>query len=130
MLHSRQVIADRASALGSLEAYHTAMVAADTEALERLLAPHFELVHITGYIQPKNEWLQLVRTGRFNYHQVDIDQDSVSVIVRRDTSRVNGRGVFNATINGTHAPWRLEFVLEMRRHGMNWLIAHASYATY
>lgn len=43
------------------------MVEADTHALEALLTPGFELVHITGYAQPKAEWLEEIRSGGMAY---------------------------------------------------------------
>jgi len=35
--------------------YNRAMVAADVELLDQLLAPQFTLTHMTGYVQPRAE---------------------------------------------------------------------------
>jgi hypothetical protein len=41
-----------------------------------------------------------------------------------------GRGIFNASINGMTAPWRLMFVLELEKHEGVWIIASARYTTF
>jgi len=46
--------------------YHAAMVDARTADLDALLARDFALVHITGYVQPKAEWFDVIRSGTFD----------------------------------------------------------------
>ena len=53
----------RDAVLAGYAAEREAMVAGDAEALGALLARDFTLVHITGYRQPKAEWLADVRSG-------------------------------------------------------------------
>lgn len=51
-----------------IEAYRAhlqAMTDGDTEALDDMLDDGFALTHITGYEQPKTEWLSQMRAGRF-----------------------------------------------------------------
>ena len=48
-----------------------AMVAGDAEALGELLAGDFTLVHMTGYRQPRAEWLADVRSGAMTYHSME-----------------------------------------------------------
>ncbi|WP_166215875.1 nuclear transport factor 2 family protein [Pseudomonas atagonensis] len=113
-----------------LNAYHNAMIEARTSDLDRLLHPEFSLVHITGYIQPKHEWLDLVWSGDFNYHRIELEQRSIGVGVIGKSSTVQGRGIFNASINGKTAPWRLQFTLELTQHKGVWMIASARYITF
>jgi hypothetical protein len=40
------------------------MTSSDTGALDELLADDFALTHLTGYAQPKNEWLAQLRAGQ------------------------------------------------------------------
>lgn len=70
---------DREAILALLDSYHNAMVAAQVNELERFLAPDFCLVHMTGYVQPKGEWLTVVSEGDFNYHAIEVDQSSLAV---------------------------------------------------
>lgn len=43
----------------------------DTETLARVLSDGFTLTHMTGYVQPKTEWLSQMREARFVYHSID-----------------------------------------------------------
>lgn len=113
-----------------LNAYHAAMVEARTADLQRLLEPGYSLMHITGYVQPKREWLDLIELGDFNYHRIDLEQNSLEISVTENTSTVKGRGIFNATIKGMRAPWRLRFTLQLKKHDDVWVIANARYTTF
>lgn len=113
-----------------LHAYHAAMVAARTGQLSDLVDDDYSLVHITGYVQPKNEWFDVIRTRQFDYHRIDIEDRTLSVSVSGDTATVTGRGVFNATINGMHAPWRLQFQMAWSRQHGAWRIKSARYTSY
>lgn len=110
-----------------LRAYHDAMISARTDDLDRLLDSGFLLVHITGYEQPKREWFGVMRSGQFDYHRIDVDEEAVSVKVTDSTAVVTGQGMFSATINGMNAPWRLQFTMAVRQRGDAWTIMHARY---
>jgi hypothetical protein len=101
-----------------------------TDDLDRLLDSAFSLVHISGYEQPKREWFGVVGSGQFDYHRIDVEDKAVSVNVTGNTAVVTGRGIFNATINGMDAPWRLQLTMRFERRGDTWTIMHARYTTY
>ena len=121
---------DSGEILGLLRAYHAAMVAARTDQLAELVDADYSLVHITGYVQPKDEWFDVLQSGQFDYHWIDIDELSLSVIVSGATAEVAGRGIFDATINGMHAPWRLQFTMTWSAQGGAWRIMSAKYSSY
>lgn len=113
-----------------LIAYHGAMVDADIDRLNGLLDAGYSLVHITGYEQPKDEWFDVIRTGQFDYHKIDIEQNSLSVSVTDVTAVVTGRGVFNATINGMRNPWKLQFKMTWTKEENGWKVTSARYSSY
>jgi hypothetical protein len=114
-----------AAILEVLDGYHHAMVEADTGKLAALVDHRFSLVHITGYVQPRDEWFEVIRTGQFDYHRIDIDE----AVVRFDAglASVSGSGTFTARINGMHAPWRLRFTLVLAPENGQWRIMSARY---
>jgi hypothetical protein len=116
---------NRAAVVEVLDDYHRAMVEADTDKLTTLVDGRFSLVHITGYVQPRDEWFEVIRTGQFDYHRIDIDE--VVVRLDADVANVTGSGTFNATINGMHAPWRLRFTLVLAPENGQWRIMSARY---
>lgn len=88
----------------SLRAYHAAMVDARTVDLDGLLDPNVALVHITGYIQPKDEWFGVLRSRQFDYHRIDLDENTISVSLNGDAAELTERSLFNATISGARTP--------------------------
>lgn len=112
-----------------LDAYHDAMVAGSIDALDELVHENFSLVHITGYVQPKQEWFEEIETYQFHYHRIRVDEESLSVIATGDHAVVRGRGIFDATINGIRSPWRLQFTVRFSRSG-RWRIDQAQYGTF
>ncbi len=121
---------EHAEILRLLDDYHAAMVAARSDTLENLVDSEFTLTHITGYVQPKAEWLRVVRSGDFDYHSIQVHAPALTVEESSDTAVINGRGVFNATINGLKAPWRLQFTLELTRKKGQWKLMYAKYSSY
>lgn len=84
-------------------------------------------MHITGCQQFKNEWLDVIRSGQFDYHVIRIDETALSLTVTGEHATIAGRGVFDATINGMHAPWRLRFQLACSRPAGLWKSMSARY---
>ncbi len=127
---SREENSDRAQILQVMGSYHAAMIEARTADLDKLLADDYSLVHITGHVQPKNEWFGVIRSGEFDYHRIDVEEKAISVSITGSTAVVIGRGIFNATINGMKNPWRLQFTLQFEKHDGTWTIMRARYSTF
>ncbi|WP_328979847.1 nuclear transport factor 2 family protein [Streptomyces canus] len=108
----------REEVLAAYRAHLRAMTDGDTDALDDLLDSGFTLTHITGYQQPKAEWLSQMRAGQFVYHSVI--EKSVTVDAEGDTARLVGRIVTEATVYGTHADWPLQFTMDWARSGETW----------
>ncbi|MDO0917301.1 nuclear transport factor 2 family protein [Streptomyces sp. DT2A-34] len=86
----------REEVLAAYRAHLQAMADGDTDALDDLLDDGFTLTHITGYQQPKAEWLSQMRAGQFVYHSVI--EKNVTVDVQGDAARLVGRIVTEATV--------------------------------
>ena len=110
-----------------LEAYHSAMVGVSINVLDTLLDEAFTLTHITGYVQPRKEWLDVVRSGDFNYHEIQIDEQSLKLEVSPTSAKAIGRGIFYATINGFKRHWPLQFNITLFKQNDGWKLEHARY---
>lgn len=106
------------------------MEEAEITALDALLTAGYALTHITGYEQPKAEWFGVMRSGAFNYHHITLNDRYTTIDVMGEQATISGRGIFNATINGLHSPWRLQFVTEWVREKGQWKMRHATYRSY
>jgi ketosteroid isomerase-like protein len=117
---------DLAAARANYEAQRRAMVAGDADALGALLAEDFTLVHMTGYRQPKTEWLADVASGAMTYHSIeDID---VTVGVSGGAPVVTARTRTAATIWGASGTWPLQLRITFMRAGDSW-VASATVAS-
>jgi hypothetical protein len=96
-----------------------AMVAGDADALGALLADGCTLTHMTGYRQPKEEWLADVRSGEMTYHAVEDVQ--VSIDVSGEFPVLTARTRTEATIWGAHGTWPLQLRMQFTWDGSAWL---------
>lgn len=103
------------------------MTAGDTDALDDLLDDDFTLSHITGYVQPKAEWLAQMPAGQFIYHAVQ--HKSATVDGTNMRVRLVGRIVTDATVYGTRATWRLKLTMDYIRAGDDRIALNAVAAT-
>jgi hypothetical protein len=104
------------------------MLAADVDALDVLLADGFTLTHMTGYQQPKAQWLADVRSGQMTYHAME-DLD-VCVDLSGATPVVDARTRSEATTWGSHGTWPLRLRIHLTRAGGSWLASHTVASTW
>jgi hypothetical protein len=110
----------RAAVLANYEGQRRGMVAGDADARGALLADDFTLVHMTGYRQPRAEWLADVRAGAMTYHSMeDVD---VSVDVSGDAPVVTARTRTAATIWGASGTWPLQLRISFAHDGTAWVV--------
>lgn len=104
------------------------MIAKDTAAMSSILDQDFTLTHITGYIQPKAEWLNEVATESMKYysaeevdHHIDVGGDRAEVTIR---SRVDAR------IWGSRNTWRLQQKMKLEKRNGAWIILYSIASTF
>ncbi len=119
---------DRSEILENYRAQLRAMVDGDTDELGDLLTEDFSLTHMTGYFQPKQEWLAQMRAGQFRYH--DAQEENVSLQVDGDTAQLVGKTLTDATVYGTRATWPLQLTMDFIRADGRWLAARSEATTW
>lgn len=99
-----------------------AMVAGDTEALGAMLDESFVLTHLTGYRQPKQEWISQMREGRFIYHRMEAH--AVTVSLNGSRARLTGDTHTDSTASGSRRPggWRLRMVQDYEWRDGQWTV--------
>lgn len=104
-------------------AFTDAMLAADTAALRSLTAATFTLRHMTGYVQPLNDWLHEMEMGEFIYYSVEIRRTEITL---RDAHAVLlARTVTDARVYGNRANWQLQLELQYRFEQDHWVAERA-----
>ncbi|TGD18356.1 nuclear transport factor 2 family protein [Levilactobacillus suantsaiihabitans] len=109
--------------------YNQAMAADDTAALDCLLGPDFTLTHMTGYVQPRAEWLGELKRGTMHYFSSIEDH----VAMRATTSgwQVTGQNRVVASIHGSgRHEWPLNTVMTVSQIDGRWQILSAVVTTY
>jgi hypothetical protein len=119
---------DGAMILQVYRKYHEYMVEKNTLALSVLLDDAFELVHMTGYAQTKNEWLDQIDAEAMRYYS-SAEKD-VTVSGRNDTATITGRNLVDARINGYRNTWRLQLEMEFLKRNGIWTIIYATASAY
>ncbi|MFC6202156.1 nuclear transport factor 2 family protein [Lactiplantibacillus nangangensis] len=109
--------------------YNLAMAADNVDQLDQLLAPQFTLTHMTGYVQPRAEWLGEIKTGQMAYF--DSQEDQIEVVKVGDGWRLTGQSRVTASIHGSarHA-WPLRTVMSIQRLAGRLQIMTAIVTTY
>ncbi|MCM3654779.1 nuclear transport factor 2 family protein [Metabacillus litoralis] len=109
-----------------LAVYHRidgAMVNKDTETLDDILDDNYVLVHITGYHQPKQEWLEQIDNEEMTYfktmpQKTTITIDGNTAILICDTK-------IDARIYGFRNTWSMQMKMRFEKRGDNWYPVNA-----
>lgn len=119
---------DEAAIRDAWSAQREAMVRADTAALDVLLDDSFTLTHMTGYVQPKREWLEAIDAGEMRYHAME----DVSVTVDAEGSErvLTTRTRTDATIWGSRSTWPLRLRLTFTPDGDGWTALRSVASTW
>jgi hypothetical protein len=105
------------------------MVDGDVVALDGILEDTFTLTHITGYEQPKAEWLEHIQQDRMRYHRIEEREMRVEQHAG-DFATALTRNVVTATIHGSHGTWNLESSHQLIWRAERWWIASTHVVTY
>lgn len=103
--------------------YNQAMVQADVETLDKLLSDDFSLTHITGYVQPKAEWLADVQSGRMSYSKTE--EHSVTANLQGSKAKIIGQAYTTANIWGAKGTWALQLDFDLAEQQGQWKMTKA-----
>lgn len=120
--------AEAAEVVAAHERECRAMVDGNVAVLGSLLAEDFALTHMTGYRQPREEWLHDVETGRMRYHSM-VDA-RVDARVDGDVALLDARTRTEATIWGGHGVWRLRLRTRFERTPDGWIAQETVASTW
>ncbi|WP_226555068.1 nuclear transport factor 2 family protein [Priestia aryabhattai] len=95
-----------------------AMVNKDTDILDNILDDGYILVHITGYHQDKQEWLEKIENEEMKYYKTmpqrtTITIDSNTAILDCDTK-------IDARIYGFRRIWGMKMKMNFEKRGGSW----------
>ncbi|QLL69968.1 nuclear transport factor 2 family protein [Lactobacillus sp. 3B(2020)] len=107
-----------------------AMVNKDILKLNEILAPTMTLQHMTGYVQPKLEWIDQIQNGEIKYYS-SIEENIKDIIIGGDKASLVGQSRVKASVWGSRtATWSLEMKMKFIKNNGRWIIAKQIASTY
>jgi hypothetical protein len=119
---------EKARILAAHRAMYRAMLGGRTAELGALLDDGYSLTHITGYRQPKREWLGAIDSGEMRYHSEQ--ENSVTIEVSDATALLVARSVVTATIFGARGTWNLQLTTTYARKADKWMAMRTVATTF
>ena len=108
---------------------YKAMVEKDTKTLNRIHAPEFVLIHMTGMRQSKQAYIRAIADGTLNYYSAEHEQ--MDVTVNNDRATLQGRSRVSAAVfgGGKHT-WKLQLTFQLVKRDGQWLFTQSKASTY
>lgn len=107
-----------------------AMVDKDIVKLNEILAPSMQLQHMTGYMQPKLEWIDQIQNGEMKYFS-SIEENIKEIVIEGNSASLVGQNKVMASVWGSQvATWPLQMKMEFTKSNGKWIIANQIASTY
>ncbi len=104
------------------------MIEKNTKELNKILDENFTLTHITGYVQPKQEWYAEIESERMKYYSYK--EVKTSIEIDGDKATFVGQNILDARIWGTRNNWRLQQTMQLEKRNGNWIILKSIATTF
>lgn len=107
-----------------------AMVDKDTAKLQELLQPDTVLVHMTGYVQPVNEWLDQIDSEEMKYYSWQ-EEAIKDIQIAGNHASLIGQSRVRARIWGAGpSTWPLQIKMSFEKTDGDWRIVRQVASTY
>ena len=107
-----------------------AMVNKDIVTLNEILAPSMNLQHMTGYVQPKFEWIDQIQNGDMKYFSSKEENIKDVVITGNHASLIGQTRVQASVWGGATSTWPLQMKMEFVKDNGQWKITNQVASTY
>lgn len=108
--------------------FHKDKVSKNTESLDKYLGDNFYLIHMTGYKQPKKEWLEQVDNEQMRYFSSK--EENISYSVDGNKAILVGQNRVDARIYGSRHTWPLQLMFNYEKVNDKWIITLITATTY
>ena len=111
------------------EQMYRAMIDKDTAVLSRLHDDTFQLIHMTGMRQTKQQYIEAIADGTLNYY--DVKTVEIDIDVEGDTATMTGKShVTAAVFGGGRHTWPLLLRFRLMRRPEGWRIIESRASTF
>ena len=121
---------DRDEIISLYRKENEAMVAKDVVTLNQILAPSMKLQHMTGYVQPKMEWIDQIQNGEMKYFE-STEENIPDIKIDGNRASLIGQNRVKASVwGGGIATWPLQMKMEFAKDDGKWIITNQVASTY
>ena len=107
-----------------------AMVEKDIVTLNQILAPTMQLTHMTGYVQPKTEWIDQIQNEQMKYFS-SVKENIKDIKIDGNHASLIGQNKVKASIWGSGvATWPLQMKVNFTKVDGKWIISDQIASTY
>ena len=109
--------------------YWQCMISKDIAGMDRIMTEDYELRHMTGLRQPKQDFFRSVKNGELNYYSAK--HDKIIVEVSGDTATMTGQSRVTAAVyGGGRNTWRLQGDFTLRKEDGVWKLTASRASVY
>ncbi|ANI97193.1 nuclear transport factor 2 family protein [Pediococcus pentosaceus] len=111
-------------------AENEAMVKKDISRLDMILGGRMTLTHMTGYVQPKLEWIDQIQNEEMQY--LESKEEAIKDIrVEENWGQLMGQNLVTAKIwGGSKNVWPLQMKMYFEKNNGRWVISKQVASTY
>ncbi|MBF7104238.1 nuclear transport factor 2 family protein [Pediococcus pentosaceus] len=111
-------------------AENEAMVKKDISRLDMILGDRMTLTHMTGYVQPKLEWIGQIQNEEMQY--LESKEEAIKDIrVEENWGQLTGQNLVTAKIwGGSKNVWPLQMKMYFEKNNGRWVISKQVASTY
>jgi hypothetical protein len=111
-------------------AENEAMVKKDISRLDMILGNRMTLTHMTGYVQPKLEWIDQIQNEEMQY--LESKEEAIKDIrVEENWGQLTGQNLVTAKIwGGSKNVWPLQMKMYFEKNNGRWVISKQVASTY
>lgn len=111
-------------------AENEAMVKKDISRLDMILGDRMTLTHMTGYVQPKLEWIDQIQNKEMQY--MESKEEAIKDIrVEENWGQLTGQNLVTAKIwGGSKNVWPLQMKMYFEKNNGRWVISKQVASTY
>lgn len=114
---------DKQKILAVYQQIDDAMVNKDTKALNNILDDNYVLVHMTGYHQPKQEWLEQIENEQMKYFKTMPQKTTITIDGNKSTLICDTK--IDARIYGFRTTWSMKMEMHFEKRREDWYPVNA-----
>lgn len=98
------------------------------EKLDELLIDDYYQIHITGYRQPKDEWLNQIKDGQMNYYSTKLVEQNIQI--NGNNAVLIEKNEVDAKVYEIRNVWRLESTMNFEKRDGKWVLLSVQARTW